>query len=192
MPDSKMPPAPTGTAAEEQMRCLTRRSFAVGAVAALAGLGTWRWLTTATPEDGVPWPLRRMLGFNQGLAESLGSPHHLAPTFPPESVQGSARTNGQIGLAGKVDSAGWRLRVEHGGRAPGQTIPLRDVVQLPHLALVTELKCVEGWSEVMHFGGVHFVDFMMHFGLGTRSGGVPDPQGNPPRPVPLRLPGHSE
>ena len=105
MSDSNGLPPLTGAAAEQQMRRLTRRSFVVGAAATLAGLGAWRWLTTATPDDGVPWPFRRMLRFNQGLAEGLGSPHHLAPTFPAESVQGPARTNGQIGLVGAVDGA---------------------------------------------------------------------------------------
>jgi DMSO/TMAO reductase YedYZ molybdopterin-dependent catalytic subunit len=46
---------------------------------------------------------------------------------------------------------------------------------LPRVDLVTELKCVEGWSEVMHFGGVRFVDFVTKFGLATHSGRAPDP-----------------
>ena len=58
MPDPKGPPPPTGAAAEQQMRRLTRRSFVTGAAAALAGLGGWRWLTTARPEEELPWPLR--------------------------------------------------------------------------------------------------------------------------------------
>jgi DMSO/TMAO reductase YedYZ molybdopterin-dependent catalytic subunit len=178
MPDPKVPPPLIGTPAVRQMRRLTRRSFTVGAVAALAGLGGWHWLTTASTEDSLPWPLRRVLRFNEALAEGLGSPHHLAPTFPVESVQGPGRTNGLIGLSGQVDAARWQLRVQHEGR-PGQMIRLRAVQGLPRLDLVTELKCVEGWSEVMHFGGVRFLDFMTHFRLGTRSGRAPDPEGNP-------------
>jgi DMSO/TMAO reductase YedYZ molybdopterin-dependent catalytic subunit len=179
MPDLKETLPLAGSTAEQQMRRLTRRSFVVGAGAALAGLGAWRWLTTTTAEDGVPWPLRRVLRFNQGLAEALGSPHQLAPTFPRESVQGPARTNGLVGLSGDVDGAGWKLRVQHEGRAPGQTIRLGDAMELPRLDLITELKCVEGWSEVMHFGGVRFRDFVKRFGLATRSGRAPDPEGNP-------------
>jgi DMSO/TMAO reductase YedYZ molybdopterin-dependent catalytic subunit len=178
MHDPQKPPA-MSVAAEQQMRRLTRRSFVAGGVAALAGLGAWRWLTNATAEDGIPWPLRRVLGFNQGLAEALGSPRQLAPTFPAESVQGDARTNGLIGLGDEVQGAGWQLRIQHEGRGPGQTIALRDVQALPRLDLVTELKCVEGWSEVMHFGGVRFLDFVTRFGLATRSGRAPDPVGNP-------------
>jgi DMSO/TMAO reductase YedYZ molybdopterin-dependent catalytic subunit len=179
MPDPNEQPPLTGPAAEQQMRRLTRRSFITGAVAALAGLGAWRGLTTTATEDNLPWPLRRILRFNQGLAETLGAPHQLAPTFPAESVQGPARTNGLIGLADEVDGAGWNLRVQHEGRGGGQTIRLRDVQKLPRLDLVTELKCVEGWGEVMHFGGVRFLDFVTRFGLATRSGRAPDPAGNP-------------
>ena len=179
MPDAKGPPPLTGAAAEQQMRRLTRRGFVTGAAAALAGLGAWRWLTTAATEDSVPWPLRRFLRFNQGLAETLGSPRGLAPTFPAESIQGPARTNGLVGLANEVASAGWQVRVEHEGRRGGVSIPLPDILALARHDLVTELKCVEGWSEVMHFGGVRFVDFVRRFGLATRSGRAPDAVGNP-------------
>ena len=178
MLDAKEPRILTGAAAEQQMRRLTRRGFVTGALAALAGLGAWRWLTTAPAEDGLPWPLRRVLHFNQGLAEVLGAPHGLAPTFPAENVHGPARINGLIGLANEVDASGWQMNVQHeGGR--GQTIRLPDIQALPRHDLVTELKCVEGWSEVMHFGGVRFVDFVTRFGLATRSGRPPDPVGNP-------------
>lgn len=179
MPDAKGPPPLPSGAAEQQLRRLTRRSFVVGGAAALAGLGAARWLATATPEDGLPWPLRGVLRFNQELAERLGSPNHQAPTFPTDRVQGPARTNGLIGLAGNVDSAGWEVRVAHEGLGGEQTIRLRDIMQLPRLDLVTELKCVEGWSEVMHFGGVRFRDFVTHFGLAARNGRAPNAAGNP-------------
>src|SRR5262249_17769081 len=125
------------------------------------------------------WPLRRVLRFNQELAERLGSPNHQAPTFPTDSVQGPARINGLIGLSGNVHSAGWELRVAHEGLGPEQTIPLRDIMQLPRFALVTEVVCVEGWSQVMHFSGVRFRDFVTHFGLATRNGRAPHAAGNP-------------
>jgi DMSO/TMAO reductase YedYZ molybdopterin-dependent catalytic subunit len=163
------------------MRRLSRRSFVVGAAAALGGLGAWGWLTKiAEKEDYMPWPLRRVLRFNEGLAESLGSPHGLAPTFPPESVQGSARVNGCIGLGGESTRGGegWELLVRHADR-PERMFALREVQELPRMDLVTELKCVEGWSQVMHFGGVTFLDFVTAFGLATRSGRAPDPLGDP-------------
>jgi len=179
MPDAKPNPPLMGTAAEQQMRRLTRRGFITGGAAALAGLGAWRWFTTASPEDGLPWPLRRALRFNQGLGESLFSSGQLAPTFPEASAQGPARTNGEIGLIGNIAAAGWQIRIQHAGRGVEQSLRLQDLQGLPRVDLVTELKCVEGWSEVMHFGGVNFRDFVTRFGLATKSGRAPDPEGNP-------------
>jgi DMSO/TMAO reductase YedYZ molybdopterin-dependent catalytic subunit len=179
MDDAQRPPGLTGAAAEERMRRLTRRSFVTGAVAAGAGLGVWRWLTAATAEDGVPWPLRRVLRFNERVAEALGAPHGLAPTFPAQAVQGPARTNGLIGLAHEVKAGDWQLRAQHEGRDREHTIHLHDLQELPRVDLVSELKCVEGWSQVMHFGGVRFRDFITRFGLATRSGRPPDPEGDP-------------
>jgi DMSO/TMAO reductase YedYZ molybdopterin-dependent catalytic subunit len=174
MPDSKM-----GDAADRQMRRLTRRSFTVGAVAGLTAVGGWWWLTTADQEDGLPWPLRRALRFNQGLAEAGYSSARLAPTFPPDRVQGPPRTNGLIGLRGNADAARWQVHVQHEGRLLEQAIGLQAILALPRTDLITELKCVEGWSQVMHFGGVTFRDFLTRFGLGTRSGRAPDPEGSP-------------
>lgn len=179
MPEPKQPAPVALSTADLQMRRLTRRSLIVGGAAALAGLGSWRWLTTAAPEDGVPWPLRRALRLNQRLAEQWAPPRGLAPVFPAGAVQGPARTNGLVGLANAVETAGWELRVRHEGRGDGQPIPLRQVQKLPRVDLITELKCVEGWSQVMQFGGVRFLDFMRRFSLGTRSGRPPDPAGNP-------------
>jgi DMSO/TMAO reductase YedYZ molybdopterin-dependent catalytic subunit len=158
---------------------LTRRSFTVGGIAAAAGAGAWIWLTTAAPEAGIPWPLRRILRANEWLAAGYASPHHLAPTFSRRLAQGAPRTNGEIGLAGEVEAGDWDVQVEHAGRAGQKKIHLSTIQKLPRCDLVTELKCVEGWSEVMHFSGVRFLDFVRHFELATRSGRAPDPANNP-------------
>jgi DMSO/TMAO reductase YedYZ molybdopterin-dependent catalytic subunit len=71
------------------------------------------------------------------------------------------------------------LRIQHAGRGGERALRLQDVQGLPRTDLVTELKCVEGWSEVMHFGGVRFRDFVSQFGLATKSGRGPDPVGDP-------------
>ena len=178
MPDAKSLSPLTGVAAEQAMRRLTRRGFVIGGLTALAGFGAWRWLTTASPEGGLPWPLRRALRFNQGLGESLFSSRQLAPTFPDASVQGSPRTNGLVGLETEIAAAGWQLRIQHEGRGGEQSLRLQDLQAPQRMDLVTELKCVEGWSEVMHFGGIRFRDFVMRLGLATRSGRAPDPDGN--------------
>jgi hypothetical protein len=179
MPELKNTIPLTGDAAARELHRLTRRSFTTGAVAALVGLGGWAWLKNANLEDGVPWPLRRVLRFNQRLAATLLPPRHLAPIYPAERVRGEARTNGFVGLSDSLPSCAWQLRIQHEDRAGEQAIALRSVPTVQRAELVTELKCVERWSQVMQFGGVRFRDFMTQFGLGTRSGRAPDPENQP-------------
>ncbi len=174
-----MKPVLIGPEAEKQMRRLTRRSFAAGAAAIAAGFAGWHWLTTAAPDDGVPWPLRRILRLNQSVSEAFFSQARLAPTFPNARVDGPPRINGMLGLYGSdPPRTRWRIRVQHEGRSTEEALGLEALAQLPRVDLVTELKCVEGWSEIMHFGGVRFLDFLTRFGLGTRSGRAPDPVNN--------------
>ncbi len=35
-----------------------------------------------------------------------------------------------------------------------------DVLKLPRQELVTQFKCIEGWSEIVHWGGVRLKDFI--------------------------------
>ena len=150
MPDPKVVSPQMGVA-EREMRRLTRRSFTVGAVAAAASLGAWGWLTTmATREDGLPWPLRRMLRFNQRLAESYASPRHLAPTFPREAAQGPARTNGLIGLSDEVKAGVWQLRIQHEGRGrAGDPLTSRPAVAAYRSGDRTEMRRGVGRSDAL-------------------------------------------
>lgn len=43
---------------------------------------------------------------------------------------------------------------------PGLLLTMDDIRQLPHVEMVTQMKCIEGWSEIVHWGGVRMVDFI--------------------------------
>jgi len=43
---------------------------------------------------------------------------------------------------------------------PGLLLGMQDVTRLPHEELVTQFKCIEGWSEIVHWGGVRMRDFI--------------------------------
>jgi DMSO/TMAO reductase YedYZ molybdopterin-dependent catalytic subunit len=163
MPRQPALPPLTGPAAEAHLRRLTRRGFLTAAATTAAGLAAWRWLSTAAGDEDLPWPLRRMLRFNQAACEMFLPPRRLAPTFADEAVQGRPRLNGLVGLQGNVPDK-WRLRIQHEGQGVEQAIGLDALRALPRVDLVTELKCVEGWSQVMHFGGVRLADFIERFG----------------------------
>lgn len=178
-----LPVAPSESAIQEDvntaMRRMTRRSFAVGAAAALTGFGGWAWLRSRPADGGLPWPLRKMLDFNERVASGYFSPERLAPTFSKEAIA-PLRLNGMVGLEGRFDPRGWKLKVR-GVADPKQTLKfsLDDLREMPRVEMIIEFKCVEGWSRIMQFAGVRLYDFASRFRLATKSGGTPDGKNRP-------------
>jgi hypothetical protein len=43
---------------------------------------------------------------------------------------------------------------------PGLLLTMDDVVKLPRHELVTQFKCIEGWSQIVHWAGVRMADFI--------------------------------
>jgi hypothetical protein len=66
--------------------------------------------------------------------------------------QGDKRPRGQE-EAGKSDST-------LAAGTPGLLLTMADVLKLPRHELVTQFKCIEGWSEIVHWGGVRLADFI--------------------------------
>jgi len=198
---------PAGDAAK-RIKSRSRRSFLLGGVAALAGLGSIRWLATRREDDGIAWPLRRTLEINEQLARDFFRPSRLAPEFPARSAQ-EPRVNGSEGMDDDdFDPAKWRLRVkgladdsddlddtygdassdgEAGNSQPtaGEaSLAIGDIMALPRVEMVTELKCIEGWSVPVHWAGARFADFAQRYKPATRDGSVPDVQNKPEALVP--------
>lgn len=142
-----------------QMRRLSRRAFATGAVAALAGAAGVRWLATRELDDGIPWPLRRMLGLNELIAQGLFGSRGAAPEFAPERAE-DLRVNGMVGLASPVQAADWTVQVTG---THERRIPLAAILALPAQEITTEFKCVEGWSRIVRWKGVRLADFLQRF-----------------------------
>lgn len=43
---------------------------------------------------------------------------------------------------------------------PGLLLTMDDVLKLPRHELVTQFKCIEGWSQIVHWAGVRMADFL--------------------------------
>jgi len=43
---------------------------------------------------------------------------------------------------------------------PGLLLTMDDILKLPRHELVTQFKCIEGWSQIIHWGGVRMADFI--------------------------------
>ena len=45
-------------------------------------------------------------------------------------------------------------------QTPGLLLTMDDMLKLPRHELVTQFKCIEGWSEIVHWAGIRMADFM--------------------------------
>lgn len=64
---------------------------------------------------------------------------------------------------------------------PGLLLTLDDLLKLPRHELVTQFKCIEGWSQIVHWAGVRMADFLEAY--------PPQPiNGHPPRYVYMETP----
>jgi DMSO/TMAO reductase YedYZ molybdopterin-dependent catalytic subunit len=157
--------------AESEIQQMTRRSFATGAIAAFAGGSALAWLATRSTIGGIPWPLRSVLQFNEGVAQSLFNSNRLAPEFPVQQAV-EPRVNGQVGLHSATDADSWTVQVI--GKAD-QRVPLAAIKALPAYEMTTELKCVEGWSSVVRWKGVRLADFLAKHGSPSSYVGLATP-----------------
>lgn len=157
----------------------SRRSFLVGGIAAAAAFGGWRWLGSRQEIDGLPFPLRRAHEFNERLSRKVFDSSRLAPTFPRERAR-MPRVNGGEGMSADFDPATWQLRVTGlQGSDSEMILSLDDIRALPRVEMTTELKCIEGWSEVVHWAGARFADFADAHAPATRGNyvGLETPDG---------------
>jgi hypothetical protein len=55
---------------------------------------------------------------------------------------------------------------------PGLLLAMDDILKLPKYDLVTQFKCIEGWSQIVHWGGIRFADLIDAFPPARREDGT--------------------
>ncbi|SPE40508.1 Oxidoreductase, molybdopterin binding (fragment) [Candidatus Sulfopaludibacter sp. SbA3] len=74
------------------------------------------------------------------------------------------KVNGTIGLDDDdFDIATWQLAVDGLAGGAKASLTLADIQAFPKTEFVTELKCVEGWSRRVRWGGTRLVDFARRY-----------------------------
>ncbi|HYC61098.1 MAG TPA: molybdopterin-dependent oxidoreductase [Thermoanaerobaculia bacterium] len=145
---------------DKELQRLTRRGFLTMGIAAGAGVATWKWLRTRPRDGGLQWPFRRVLEANESLSRGYFSTARLSPEFRRSDIS-RARINGRLGLKPPIDLKAWRLRIE--GAAQPLLLALDDIKALPQHEMITELRCIEGWSTIVQWKGARLADLMAKF-----------------------------
>lgn len=166
--------------AKKDMLGRSRRGFLTGGAAAVIGILGWRWMSDET-KLGL---YRKAFEFNERVSQVFFRPTKLAKQFTPADVT-PIRTNGFEGLGDEFDPASWTLAVAGlAGRTTDLVLTMADIKKLPRTEMITEFKCIEGWSTIIHWAGVRFSDFAAVYPPKTRSGSAPDVAGRPEDLVP--------
>jgi DMSO/TMAO reductase YedYZ molybdopterin-dependent catalytic subunit len=134
-----------------------------------AAIVGWKWLGRQPRDNGVPKPLRAVLNTNEKIFTNIVfSDNNLAKSFPVSEVVPHTRVNGGEGMGDDFDPTTWKLQVI---RKPGDTlfVSLDDIKKLPKTEIIFDFKCIEGWSQITHWGGVKFSDFVKACKLDSQS-----------------------
>ncbi|MBO0698065.1 MAG: molybdopterin-dependent oxidoreductase, partial [Zavarzinella sp.] len=113
-------------------------------------------------DGGLPWPLRAAHRWNERVFGAAFSPSRLAPEFPRNRA-GEPRANGRHGRPAAGSAIG-PVRAEQPGVPVRLFRPVEILTGLPRVEMTTEFQCVEGWSQVVTWGGVAFADFVRKLG----------------------------
>lgn len=158
----------------DEFRSKSRRSFLTGAAGVVVGASGWKWLQTGRPGlevpyafswsfgpetepiDGIPAPLRRTLEANESVWTRL--PANSAPEYDIADAS-PIQVNGRIGIRDEISTAGYTVRVEGPDGDVLDEVTIDEIAALPRLDMVTEHKCIEGWSNITHWNGVRYRDF---------------------------------
>jgi DMSO/TMAO reductase YedYZ molybdopterin-dependent catalytic subunit len=144
--------------------------FAAGGIA----FSGWKWLYNSPEEPsgitaGQRLPLRKALSKTELFFRNFFSNNHLVKTYPKNMAARNVRVNSNIGIDDQdFNAAKWKLHiVAHNKRSFEVTID--QIKALPKTEIAFDFKCVEGWDQIQHWGGVTFIDFLTHFDLSEQS-----------------------
>jgi DMSO/TMAO reductase YedYZ molybdopterin-dependent catalytic subunit len=162
---------PTKKVDERELRTRNVRALLAGVFFAAVVIGTFIYVQSFAPQvDGIASPLRTSHELNEQVARAIYSQSRRSVEKPAPPKGKQPRVNGDIGLAGSVDLANYKVKVISGEKEVELTIP--QIRAMPRTQTSTDFKCVEGWSEVMQFAGVTFYDFMKQLDVGKKADGT--------------------
>ena len=175
--------------AKKMMSKHSRRSFLIGGIAAAAGYFGYSWLRK--PDNF--YIFQKGFRFNEAVSQTFFGSNDLAPEFSREKAGARSNGDlglGEdfdvanwdlqvVGVANANNYPQYFADISFGGEdnaprsmdtPPAPNVPvaglllsLDDIKSLPRIEMTTELKCIEGWSQIVNWTGARFSDFAAKF-----------------------------
>jgi len=115
--------------------------------------------------SGTRIPLRKTLNNNESFFRKFFSHEHLVKTYPKSMAAKNVRVNSDIGIEDKdYPVQKWKLQI-HKSNQEVLELSMDQIKSLPKTEIIFDFKCVEGWDQIQHWGGVKFIDLIDHLGL---------------------------
>ncbi len=143
----------------------TRIAFSVFfAMFIIGGISFYFLFNQPKSADNVQPALRSVMQANEQLFSRMFSVNRQVKLYKKPEAVPKVRVNGDVGMGADFNQATWKLKV---ARRPGDTLVLTidDIKALPKREVIFDFKCVEGWDQVTHWGGVRVGDFLMKYNL---------------------------
>ena len=142
-------------------RAFLQRSLTLGGLSLLTGC-------SLSDNHSVEAALMRISRFNDTVQGWIFDPKQLAPTYPESMITRPFPFNAYYSEdeVREVDEASYKLEVT-GMVADRRSWTLAELRAMPQQDQVTRHICVEGWSAIGKWGGVHFASFLKRIGADT-------------------------
>ena len=144
-------------------------SFSVFSALSISAFTLWEWLYKSPLEKagttaGAREPLRKALNATELAFRKVYDPNQLVETYPVSMAAKKVRQNGNVGLKSILKEEDWNLTFFN-EKEKLLSLNLKDIKLLPKTEIVFDFKCVEGWDQVSHWGGVKILDIISHYNL---------------------------
>ncbi len=113
--------------------------------------------------------LRNSFLWNEQVWEILKSSRRLSVAKPKPVYGKEPRVNGDLGLSAPYNAKNFEVKVE--GENQELNIPIEAFKLIPKVEYSTDFRCIEGWSEVLHYSGARFSTFMNYYKIGKKADG---------------------
>ncbi len=152
---------------EKQIKRRTFFSFAGFGLTGIAGTLGYKWFRSL-PEtkSGLSGATRNVFAFNEKVNGAFFSNQHLVKTYEKTKAVEEPRVNGDVGVETEIDESTWKLQVVNPAKNQNFYVDIEDIKSLPKEEIVFDFKCIEGWTEVVYYGGAKLSDFLAKYDLG--------------------------
>jgi len=152
------------TMTPEEFEVRGRRSFLTGLGAAALGVAGLTRINTGPLEGSIPAPLRSVHELNTSIWQGLYREAALEPTFDPSMAE-DLIFNGRHGILDSdreeipLDLDDYVIEVAGPDGTILGTHTIDEITALPFEEMTVVHKCIEGWSQIVTWGGTRFSNF---------------------------------